>query len=84
MVQYANYAGLLTSLPTVEEVLADHASELGHDLIAYRNHVYRYGHGRRVDERLLPPLAECPRPPPDRRGGRSEKPTVCVSFDHPR
>ncbi len=41
MVQYANYAGLLTSLPTVEEVLNDHASALGHDLIAYRNHVYR-------------------------------------------
>jgi len=41
MVQYANHAGLLTSLPTVEEVLDDHASELGHDLIAYRNHVYR-------------------------------------------
>src|SRR5258707_14523633 len=41
MVEYANYAGLLTSLPTVEEVLDDHASELGHDLIAYRNHVYR-------------------------------------------
>jgi hypothetical protein len=41
MVQCANYAGLLTSLPTVEEVLDDHASELGHDLIAYRNHVYR-------------------------------------------
>ena len=41
MAQYANYAGLLTSLPSVEEVLGDHASELGHDLIAYRNHVYR-------------------------------------------
>ena len=41
MVQCANYAGLLTSLPTVEEVLDDHASELGHDFIAYRNHVYR-------------------------------------------
>ena len=41
MVQYANYAGLLTSLPTVEEVLDDDASELGHDLIAYRNCVYR-------------------------------------------
>ena len=36
-----NYAGLLTSLPIVEEVLNDHASQLGHDLIAYRNHVYR-------------------------------------------
>ncbi|HEX6503041.1 MAG TPA: HD domain-containing protein [Terriglobales bacterium] len=41
MVQYANFAGLLTSLATVEEVLDDHASELGRDLIAYRNHVYR-------------------------------------------
>ena len=41
MVQYANYAGLVTSLATVEEVLDHHASELGHDLIAYRNHVYR-------------------------------------------
>jgi len=41
MVQCANYAGLLTSLPTVDEVLDIHASELGHDLIAYRNHVYR-------------------------------------------
>src|SRR5215510_8986401 len=41
MVQYANYTGLLTSLPTVEQVLDDHASELGHDFIAYRNHVYR-------------------------------------------
>jgi hypothetical protein len=40
MVQY-DYAGLLTSLPTVEEVVNDHASALGHDLIAYRNHVYR-------------------------------------------
>src|SRR6266403_646565 len=41
MLQCANYAGLLTSLPTVEKVLDDHASELGDDLIAYRNHVYR-------------------------------------------
>ncbi len=41
MVRYANYDSLLTSLPTVEEVLDDHASELGQDLIAYRNHVYR-------------------------------------------
>ena len=41
MVQFANYPGLVTSLPTVEEVLNDHASELGHDFIAYRNHVYR-------------------------------------------
>ena len=34
-------AGFLTNLPTVEEVLDDHASALGSDLIAYRNHVYR-------------------------------------------
>src|SRR5215813_3978726 len=40
-VQDADYARLITSLPTVEEVIDDHASELGHDLIAYRNHVYR-------------------------------------------
>ena len=41
MSQNATYAGLLTSLPTVEAVLDDHAPELGHDLTAYRNHVYR-------------------------------------------
>jgi predicted metal-dependent HD superfamily phosphohydrolase len=41
MVQYLKYAGLLTSLPTVDEVLDDHASQLGRDLVAYRNHVYR-------------------------------------------
>ena len=41
IVQYAAYSDLATSLPTVEQVLDDHASELGHDLIAYRNHVYR-------------------------------------------
>jgi len=41
MVEYANYAGLLTSLATVEEVLDDHSSMLGHDFIGYRNHVYR-------------------------------------------
>src|SRR5215470_5698187 len=41
LVECGNYAGLLTSLPIVEEVLTDHASELGQDLTAYRNHVYR-------------------------------------------
>jgi len=41
MAQDVEHAGLRTSLPTVEEVLHDHVSELGHDLIAYRNHVYR-------------------------------------------
>ena len=32
---------LLTSVPTVDGVLHAYASELGHDFIAYRNHVYR-------------------------------------------
>jgi len=41
MVQCATYPDLLTNLPTVERVLNDHASDLGHDRIAYRNHVYR-------------------------------------------
>jgi hypothetical protein len=41
MLQYADYAGLLTDLPTVERVLDDHASALGDDRIGYRNHVYR-------------------------------------------
>ena len=41
MLQNANGARLLTSLSTVEEVLDDHAPELGHDLTAYRHHVYR-------------------------------------------
>ena len=41
MVQYPDYDSLVTSLPTVDEVLDHHASELGHDRIAYRNHVYR-------------------------------------------
>jgi len=34
-------SSLLTSVPTIDEVLHDHAPELGHDFIAYRNHVYR-------------------------------------------
>jgi hypothetical protein len=46
---------MMTNLPTVEEVLDDHASQLGHDLVAYRNHVYRVANlciaigGDRVD-----------------------------------
>jgi hypothetical protein len=32
---------LLTTVPTVDEVLQAYASDLGHDFIAYRNHVYR-------------------------------------------
>ena len=60
MVQYGAHAGLVTNLPTVDEVLDDHASELGPDLIAYRNHVYRVanlclaiaGDGRRDSEKV--------------------------------
>jgi hypothetical protein len=41
MVQGADHAGLITSLATVEEVLREHGSEMGQDLMGYRNHVYR-------------------------------------------
>ena len=41
MLQYTDQTSLLSSLATVDEVLDCHASELGHDLTAYRNHVYR-------------------------------------------
>ena len=34
-------ADLLTHIPTVDEVLKNHATELGNDLAGYRNHVYR-------------------------------------------
>jgi len=32
---------LLTDIPTVDDVLSDHATALGEDFVAYRNHVYR-------------------------------------------
>jgi len=32
---------LLTRIPTIDEVLTDHATALRDDFIAYRNHVYR-------------------------------------------
>ena len=32
---------MVTSVPTIDAVLRDHASELGPDFIGYRNHVYR-------------------------------------------
>jgi HD domain-containing protein len=44
MLQCADHTGLVTSLPIVEEILVDHASELGRDFIGYRNHVYRVLH----------------------------------------
>ena len=34
-------ASLLTTVPTIDEVLHDHALQLGDDFIGYRNHVYR-------------------------------------------
>jgi hypothetical protein len=37
----AHYDALLTRLPTIDDVLDGHASGLGSDLVAYRNHVYR-------------------------------------------
>jgi HD domain len=40
-VRQTAYTDLLTSLPIVDEVLNDHAPELGRDFVAYRNHVYR-------------------------------------------
>jgi hypothetical protein len=32
---------MLTRIPIIDEVLSDHRTALGHDLVAYRNHVYR-------------------------------------------
>ncbi len=41
MLQHVDHAGLFTNLAIVDEVLEIHASELGRDRTAYRNHVYR-------------------------------------------
>ena len=41
MMQSVAGPSLLTSVPTIDEVLHDHASELGDDFTAYRNHAYR-------------------------------------------
>lgn len=35
------YPTLLTRIPTVDDVLRDHATALADDFLAYRNHVYR-------------------------------------------
>jgi len=35
------YGDLLTRIPTVDDVLSDHATVLRDDFVAYRNHVYR-------------------------------------------
>jgi hypothetical protein len=37
----AAQVALLTSIPTIDDVLNDHATALGDDFRAYRNHVYR-------------------------------------------
>jgi hypothetical protein len=36
-----SHGALLTEIPTVDDVLRDHATALGDDSVAYRNHVYR-------------------------------------------
>jgi hypothetical protein len=41
MIQPVVGCNLLTSVPSIDEVLHDYASELGDDFIAYQNHVYR-------------------------------------------
>ncbi len=41
MMLSADSAALLARIPTVDRVLNGHVSELGNDLVAYRNHVYR-------------------------------------------
>ena len=41
MARTVTNATLLTSLSTVDTVLGEHVSELGHDFVPYRNHVYR-------------------------------------------
>ena len=37
----ADFDALLTRIPTIDDVLDGHASALGDDRVAYRNHVYR-------------------------------------------
>ena len=37
----ADYGALLSDISIIDDVLDSHASALGHDLVAYRNHVYR-------------------------------------------
>jgi hypothetical protein len=37
----ADYDALLTRIATIDDVLDGHASALGNDFVAYRNHVYR-------------------------------------------
>ena len=54
MLQDAVHASLLTSLTTVDEVLDNHASEQEHDLIPYRNYVYRVCESVRCDPARQP------------------------------
>ena len=41
MTRVSEGGGLLTRIPTVDDVLNDHAAALRGDFVAYRNHVYR-------------------------------------------
>src|SRR5580765_7216343 len=40
-IQAAGYGALLTRIPTIDDVLNEHATVLGDDFLGYRNHVYR-------------------------------------------
>ena len=52
MMQSVAAPGLLTSVPTIDEVLHDHASELGDDFTAYRNHQPIASHRRIEGQRI--------------------------------
>src|SRR5688572_25682762 len=40
-IQASGYGALLTRIPTIEDVLNEHATALRDDFLGYRNHVYR-------------------------------------------
>ena len=41
MADSVGHGALLTRIPIIDDVLSDHATALGRDFVAYRNHVYR-------------------------------------------
>ena len=53
------YGALLTRIPTIDDVLNDHAPALRDDFVAYRNHTYRIANlcvaiaGRRELEKII-------------------------------
>ena len=40
-IQASGYGALLTRIPTIDDVLNEHATALRDDFLGYRNHVYR-------------------------------------------